>query len=52
MNCGNYRGIKPMCTNMKLHEEVHNVRLRNIVRISEEQYGSMKEHPQLMICLR
>ena len=39
MNCGNYRGIKLMCLIMKLYERVHENRLRNIVSISEEQFG-------------
>ena len=39
MNCGNYRGIKPMCHSIKLFERVHDNRLRNIVSISEEQFG-------------
>ena len=39
MNCGNYRGIKPMCHRMKPHERVHGNRPRNIVSISEEQFG-------------
>ena len=34
MNCGNYRGIKPMCHSMKVYERVHQNRLRNIA--SEE----------------
>ena len=42
MNCGNYRGIKLMCHSMKLFERVHINRLRNIVSISEEQFGFMK----------
>ena len=41
MNCGNYRDIKPMCHSMKLYERVHNNRLKNIVSISEEQFGFM-----------
>ena len=39
VNCGNYRGIKPMCHSMKL---VHDNRLRNIVSISDEQFGFVK----------
>ena len=42
MNCGNYRSIKLMCHSMKLYERVHENRLRNIVSISEEQFGFMK----------
>ena len=39
MNCGNNRGIKLMCHIMNLYENVHEKRLRNIVSISEEQFG-------------
>ena len=42
LNCGNYRGIKLMCHSMKLYERVHENRLRNIVSISEEQFGFVK----------
>ena len=42
MNSGNYRGIKLMCHSVKLYERVHENRLRNIVSISEEQFGFMK----------
>ena len=42
MNCGKYRGIKLMCHSMKLSEKVHENRLRNIVSISEEQFGFVK----------
>ena len=42
MNCGNYRGIKLMCHSMKLYERVDENRLRNIVSISEEQFGFVK----------
>ena len=42
MNCGYYRGIKLMCHNMKLYERVHDNRLRNIVSITEEQFGFVK----------
>ena len=42
MNCGNYRGIKLIFHSMKLYERVHENRLRNIVSISEEQFGFMK----------
>ena len=42
MNCGNYRAIKLMCHSMKLYERVHGNRLRNIVSISEEQFGFVK----------
>ena len=42
MNCGHYRGIKLMCHSMKLYERVHDNRLRNIVSISDEQFGSVK----------
>ena len=35
VNCGNYRG-------MKLYERVHENRLRNIVSISEGQFGFVK----------
>ena len=42
MNCGNYRDIKPMCRSIKLYERVHKNRLKNIVSISEEQFGFMK----------
>ena len=42
MNCGNYRGIKLMCHQMKLYERVHENRLRNIVSISDEQSGFVK----------
>jgi len=42
MDCGNYRGIKLMSHSMKLYERVQETRLRNIVEISEEQFGFMK----------
>ena len=42
MNCGNYRGIKLMCHSMKLYERVHENQLRNIVSISDEQFGFVK----------
>ena len=42
VNCGNYRGIKLMCHSMKLYERVHENRLRNIVSISEKQFGFVK----------
>ena len=42
MNCGNYRSIKLMCHIIKLYERVHENRLRNIVSISEEQFGFVK----------
>ena len=42
LNCGNYRGIKLRCHSMKLYERVHENRLRNIVSISEEQFGFVK----------
>ena len=42
MNCGNYQGIKLMCHSMKLYERVHENRLRNIVSISDEQFGFVK----------
>ena len=42
MNCGNYRGIKLMCHIMTLYERVHENRLRNIVSVSEEQFGFVK----------
>ena len=42
MNCGNYRGIKLLCHSMKLYERVHENRLRNIVSMSEEQFGFVK----------
>ncbi|ROT72113.1 hypothetical protein C7M84_009515 [Penaeus vannamei] len=42
MECGNYRGIKLMSHSMKLYERVQESQLRNIVGISEEQFGFMK----------
>ena len=42
MNCGNYRGITLMCHSMNLYGRVHDNRLRNIVSISEEQFGFVK----------
>ena len=42
MNCGHYRGIKLMCHSMKLYQRVHENRLRNIVSISDEQFGFVK----------
>ena len=42
IKCGNYRSIKLMCHSMKLYERVHVNRLRNIVSISEEQFGFVK----------
>ena len=54
MNCGNYRGIKLMCHIMKLYENVHEKRLRNIVSISEEQIGFVmgKSTTDAMFALR
>ena len=43
MYCGNYLGIKLMCHSMKRRERVHDIRLRNILSISEEQFGFVKE---------
>ena len=40
MNCENYRGIKLMCHS--LYERMHENRLRNIVSISDEQFGFVK----------
>ena len=40
--CGNYRGIKLMCHSMKLYERIIENRLRNVVNISEHQFGFMK----------
>ena len=42
MNCGNYRGITLMCHSMKLYGRVHENRLRNVVSISDEQFGFVK----------
>ena len=42
MCCGNYRGIKLMCYSMKLYERIIENRLRNVVNISEHQFGFMK----------
>ena len=42
MECRNYRGIKLMCHSMKLYDRVQEGRLRNLVEISEEQFGFMK----------
>ena len=42
MACGNYRGIKLMCHSMKLYERIIENRLRNMVDISEHQFGFMK----------
>ena len=49
MNCGKYQGTKPMCHSMKLCERVHTNRLRNIMSISEEQFGFMKGNSQLIL---
>jgi len=38
-DCGNYRGIKLMSHTMKIWERVIDTRLRNIVNISEQQFG-------------
>ena len=40
-NCFNYRGIKLMCHNMKLWEKVIEYRLRQDIKISENQLGFM-----------
>ena len=42
IECENYRDIKLMCHSMKLYERVQEGRLRNLVEISEEQFGFMK----------
>ena len=39
MNCGNYRGIKLLSHTMKLWERIIDQRLRDIVRISDGQFG-------------
>ena len=40
-DCGNYRGIKLMSHTMKIWERVVEMRLRDVVPISEEQLGFM-----------
>ncbi|GMP25038.1 hypothetical protein CsSME_00002089 [Camellia sinensis var. sinensis] len=40
-NCNNYRGIKLMCHIMKVWERVMERRLRDITKVSENQFGFM-----------
>ena len=42
-NCSNYRGIKLMSHSMKLWERVIEARLRDIVPICGQQFGSCRE---------
>ena len=42
MFCGYYRGIKPVSHSMKIYERVIANRLRQIVSVSEEQFGFVK----------
>ena len=39
--CGNYRGIKLISYTMKIWERIIEVRLRDVVEISKQQYGFM-----------
>ncbi|KAE8722033.1 Phosphoenolpyruvate/phosphate translocator 2 isoform 2 [Hibiscus syriacus] len=39
--CGNYRGIKLLSHTMKLWERVIEARLRQVIRVSENQFGFM-----------
>jgi hypothetical protein len=52
--CNNYRGIKLLSHSLKLWERVIEARLREIVKISERQYGFQKgkSTTQPMFCLR
>jgi len=54
LNCNNYRGIKLLSHTLKLWERVIESRLREIVKISERQYGFQKGKStiQPMFCLR
>ena len=54
LNCNNYRGIKLLSHLLKLWERVIEHRLREIVTISERQYGFQKgkSTTQPMFCLR
>lgn len=54
LNCNNYRGIKLLSHSLKLWERVIESRLREIVEISERQYGFQKgkSTTQPMFCLR
>ena len=54
LNCNNYRGIKLLSHSLKLWERVIEARLRDIVTISERQYGFQKGKStiQPMFCLR
>ena len=52
--CGNYRGIKLMSHTMKVWERIIEVRLRNRVEFSKQQYEFMsgKETTDAMFALR
>jgi hypothetical protein len=54
LNCNNYRGIKLLSHSLKLWERVIEARFREIVNISERQYGFQKGKStiQPMFCLR
>ena len=42
LNCDNYKGIKLLSHSLKFWERVNESRLRQIVKISERQYGFQK----------
>jgi hypothetical protein len=54
LNCGNYRGIKLLSHCLKLWERVIEARLRELVKISDNQYGFQrgKSTTEPMFCLR
>ncbi|XP_046855995.1 uncharacterized protein LOC124449095 [Xenia sp. Carnegie-2017] len=54
LSCGNYRGIKLLCHSLKLFERVIEARLREIVKIKDNQCGFQrgKSTTEPMFCLR
>lgn len=54
LSCGNYRGIKLLCHSLKLYERVIESRLRELVKIKDNQYGFQrgKSTTEPMFCLR
>ena len=54
LSCSNYRGIKLLSHSLKLWERIVEARIRQIVKISDRQYGFQKGKStvQPMFCLR
>jgi len=54
LSCGNYRGIKLLCHSLKLWERIVEARIREMVKIRDNQYGFQKGKSTMepMFCLR